>query len=147
MHPIKTKAFRQKSLPKLLTPHSYLLTLIAASLLLSGCSDKEKPKSLTEGGMKCGAGKCGSSMANGSALLVKKKMNMLDQMRQDDTRRDCVLKAKTTKVLYDCVRDPETGRMTLKCGAANPFKKAKKVPQKVSAAAMKCEAGKCSAGN
>jgi len=37
--------------------------------------------------------------------------------------------------------------MTLKCGAAKPFEKAKKVPQKASTAAMKCEAGKCSAGN
>ena len=144
----KTEAFRQKSIPKLFTIHYSLFTLTAAVLLLlTACSDKEKPKSLTEGGMKCGAGKCGSSMANGSALLVKKKINILDQMRQDDTRRDCVLKAKTTKALYDCVRDPETGRMTLKCGAANPFKKAKKVPQKASIAAMKCEAGKCSAGN
>ncbi len=56
-------------------------------------------------------------MANGSTLLVKKKMNILNQMKKDDTRRGCVLKAKTTKALYNCVRNPKTGRLTIKCGA------------------------------
>jgi len=97
-----------------------IITMGLLSLaLLSGCSDKEKTKSLTEGGMKCGAGKCGSSMANGSALLVKKKMNIVDQMDKNDSRRDCVLKAKTTKSLYACVRVAKTGRLSTKCSANN----------------------------
>ena len=74
-----------------------LITSALALAFLLGCSDKEKSKSLTESGMKCGAGKCGASMANGSALLVKKKMNILGQMDENDSRRDCVLKAKNTK--------------------------------------------------
>jgi len=90
--------------------------LLCLALLL-GCSDKEKTKSLTQGGMKCGAGKCGASMANGSALLVKKKMNILNQMDKDDDRRDCVLKAKTTKNLYNCVRNIQTGRLSTKCSS------------------------------
>ncbi|PTB83627.1 hypothetical protein C9926_01960 [Sulfurovum lithotrophicum] len=106
--------------------------------MLSGCTEKEKTKSLTEGGMKCGAGKCGSSMANGSALLVKKKMNIIDQMTKEDDRRDCVLKAKNTKALYDCVRDTKTGRLNSKCSTANVSKQKEKV--------MKCESGKCSTG-
>jgi hypothetical protein len=88
--------------------------LLSLALLL-GCSDKEKSKSVTEGSMKCGAGKCGANAANGSALLLKKKMNILDQMKKDDTRRDCVLKAKTTKILYNCVRNKITGRLSTKC--------------------------------
>jgi len=92
---------------------------LVALVLLLGCSDKKKSKSLTEGGMKCGAGKCGSSMANGSALLVKKKMNILDQMKKDDDRRNCVLKAKTTKKLYDCVRVKKTKRLSTKCSSKN----------------------------
>ena len=89
------------------------LSLLMITLIISGCSGKEKEKSLTEGGMKCGAGKCGSSMVDGSAVLVKKKMNILDQMSKEDKRRDCVLKARTTKALYNCVRDPKTGRLTI----------------------------------
>ena len=80
--------------------------------LLSGCSDKEKTKSLTESGMKCGAGKCGLSMVDGSAILIKKKMNIAEQLDKNDTRRDCVLKASTTKALYACVRDAQTGRLS-----------------------------------
>jgi len=94
-----------------------ITTVLLSFVLLLGCSDKEKTKSLTQGGMKCGAGKCGASMANGSALLVKKKMNMLDQMKKDDDRRDCVLKAKTTKKLYNCVRNIKTGRISTKCSS------------------------------
>ena len=109
--------------------------------LLAGCSDKEKTKSITEGGMKCGAGKCGASMANGSALLVKKKMNIIDQMDKNDTRRNCVLKAKTTKALYACVRVSETGRLSAKCSTENT--KPKVAPKKATSSA-KCEAGKCS---
>jgi len=112
----KIEAFHKKRIPKLLTPHSSLLTLMLVSSLtiITGCSDKEKTKSLTEGGMKCGAGKCGSSMVDGSAVLVKKKLNILNQMDKKDPRRDCVLKAKSTKALYNCVRDPKTGRLTVK---------------------------------
>jgi len=120
----------------------HILTIGLLSLaLLSGCSDKEKTKSLTEGGMKCGAGKCGASMANGSALLVKKKMNIIDQMDKNDSRRDCVLKAKTTKALYACVRVTETGRLSTKCSADKT--KPKIAPKKETSKA-KCEAGKCS---
>jgi len=114
-----------------------ILTIGLLSLaLLSGCSDKEKTKSITEGGMKCGAGKCGASMANGSALLVKKKMNIIDQMEKDDSRRDCVLKATTTKALYACVRVTETGRLSTKCSAD-------KTKPKVALPRTKCESGKC----
>ena len=113
-----------------------IITIGLLSLaLLSGCNDKEKTKSLTEGGMKCGAGKCGASMANGSALLVKKKMNIVDQMDKNDSRRDCVLKAKTTKELYACVRVASTGRLSTKCSTDKVKIKDKKT--------MKCQAGKC----
>ncbi|PHS37150.1 MAG: hypothetical protein COB07_11395 [Sulfurovum sp.] len=115
-----------------------LLLPVLTLALLVGCSDKEKTKSLTEGGMKCGPGKCGASMVDGSAVLVKKKMNILNQLREDDTRRDCVLKSTTTKELYTCVRQKESGRLSTKCAADNTKKAAtKEVP------AMKCEAGKC----
>lgn len=89
------------------------ITMMTLSLLLTGCTDKEKSKSLTEGGMKCGAGKCGASMVDGSAVLVKKKMNILNQLTKEDKRRGCVLQAKTTKALYLCVRDLETGRLSI----------------------------------
>ena len=109
--------------------------------LLSGCSDKEKTKSLTESGMKCGAGKCGSSMVDGSAVLVKKKMNIVDQLDKNDTRRDCVLKASTTKALYACVRVRETGRLSTKCSTDNTQPKV--VPKKEAKSTTKCETGKC----
>jgi len=117
-----------------------ILSLVTLTLL-SGCSDKEKTKSLTEGGMKCGAGKCGSSMANGSALLVKKKMNIIDQMAKDDKRRDCVLKSTTTKALYACVRNVKTGKLSTKCSSEDTHKK---VAPKKETSTAKCEAGKCS---
>lgn len=110
--------------------------------LLSGCSDKKKSKSLTESGMTCGAGKCGANAANGSALLVKKKMNIIDQMEKDDNRRDCVLKAKTTKALYACVRVTETGRLSTKCSSDRT--KPKVAPTKEISSETKCESGKCS---
>jgi len=120
----------------------YLLSsLLTLTLLFTGCTDKEKEKSLTEGGMKCGAGKCGSSMVDGSAVLVKKKVNILEQLDKNDSRRDCVLKASSTKILYDCVRVGETGRLSTKCSSDNT----KKAPKKVEAA-MKCESGKCTSG-
>ena len=112
-------------------------TLLFTLALLSGCSG-EKKESITEGGMKCGPGKCGASMVDGSAVLVKKKMNILDQLHVDDDRRECVLSAMTTKELYNCVRVEETGRLSTKCSADNT----KQAPKKESPA-MKCEAGKC----
>ena len=112
-------------------------TLLFTLALLSGCSG-EKKESITEGGMKCGPGKCGASMVDGSAVLVKKKMNILEQLRVDDDRRECVLSATTTKELYNCVRVEETGRLSTKCSADNT----KQAPKKESPA-MKCEAGKC----
>lgn len=111
-----------------------LLTL----LLVSGCTDKENKGSLSEGGMKCGAGKCGASMVNGSAVLVKQKMNILNQLKDDDTRRECVLNAVTTKELYNCVRVEATGRLSTKCSSDNT----KQAPKK-EISSMKCEAGKC----
>ena len=107
------------------------LTLV----LFTACSGEKQKESITEGGMKCGPGKCGASMVDGSAVLVKKKMNILNQLKEDDTRRDCVLKATTTKELYACVRVEETGRLSTKCSSDNRSKK--------EAQSMKCEAGKC----
>ena len=128
------------------------LLLITITTLFTGCNEKEKTKSLTEGGMKCGAGKCGSSMVDGSAVLVKKKLNILNQMDKDDYRRTCVLEAKSTKALYNCVRDPDTGRLTLKPTETNTstFQSSiaveKKTPTKEKNSTMKCQAGKCSGG-
>jgi len=112
----------------------YIL-LASTVLLLAACSGEKQKESITEGGMKCGPGKCGASMVDGSAVLVKKKMNILDQLREDDDRRECVLNATTTKGLYACVRVEDTGRLSTKCSADNVKTKEKK--------AMKCEAGKC----
>ena len=112
-----------------------LSALLMLMLTLSACNNKEKEESITEGGMKCGPGKCGASMVDGSAVLVKKKMNILDQLKEDDTRRECVLASNTTKELYNCVRVEETGRLSTKCSSDN-------IKQK-SEEAMKCEAGKC----
>ena len=69
---------------------SLAITLLFSALLVSGCSDKEQKESITEGGMKCGPGKCGASMVDGSAILVKKKMNILNQLSDGDSRRECV---------------------------------------------------------
>ena len=115
-----------------------LITALLATFLISGCTDKENKGALTEGGMKCGPGKCGASMVDGSDILVKKKMNILNQLDDDDTRRECVLKSMSTKELYDCVRVEETGRLSTKCSSDNT----KQVPKK-EISSMKCEAGKC----
>ena len=114
-----------------------LTTALFTLALLSGCAG-EKKESITEGGMKCGPGKCGASMVDGSAVLVKKKMNILNQLREDDDRRECVLSAVTTKELYNCVRVEETGRLSTKCAVDN----SKIIPKK-GQSSMKCEAGKC----
>ena len=107
-------------------------------LTISGCTDKEKKESITEGGMKCGPGKCGASMVDGSAVLVKKKMNILNQLADNDNRRECVLKSMTTKELYSCVRVEETGRLSTKCSSDNT----KQAPKKETSS-MKCAPGKC----
>lgn len=102
----------------------------------SGCNDKDdtaKASSAVGGGMKCGSGKCGASMFDGNAALAKKKANITLQMREDDPRRECVSKAKNTRALYDCVRDPESGKLTKRCGAMQEEE------------TMKCGAGKCGA--
>jgi len=57
-------------------------------------------------------------------------------MREDDSRRDCVIKASSTKALYDCVRDPKTKKMSKKCGSG-------KCGATTKEPAMKCGAGKC----
>ena len=111
-----------------------IITLVALTMLI-GCGEKEKKTSLTEGGMKCGAGKCGASMVDGSAILIKKKMNIINQLREDDDRRQCVLDSTTTKELYNCVREEKTARLSTKCSANNVKDKEKET--------MKCESGKC----
>ena len=130
-----------------------LLWVFITTLLLvltTGCSDRDDtPKqSATAGsGMKCGAGKCGANMFDSNAALSKKKANIIKQMQEGDPRRDCVVNAKTTKEAYNCVRDPETGKLSKsfsanaskegKCGTSMKKSEPKKEP------AMKCAAGKC----
>jgi len=113
----------------------YKILFLSSLLLLtfSGCNEKKEPPKSVASGMKCGAGKCGANMFDGNSALAKKKKNMLSQMRDNDSRKDCVIAASSTKEAYDCVRDKETQKMTLKCGADI----LKKAP------AMKCGAGKC----
>jgi len=108
--------------------------LLAAALLLllTACNDRKKSDAPTAGGMKCtGGGKCTGSLAGRNTSLAKKQQIILSQMRDDDPRRTCVMTAKSVQALYDCVRDPATGRLSAKCGEA-------KAP-----APMKCGAGKC----
>lgn len=137
-------------------------SLLTLTLVLTACNNKDKEESITEGGMKCGPGKCGASMVDGSAILVKKKMNILNQLKEDDTRRECVLASNTTKELYACVRVEKTGRLSSKCSADNSkatkenvmkceagkcgSAMQKKIPKKVEKATMKCEVGKCGSG-
>lgn len=110
-----------------------LILLTFSVIFLSACSGEKQKESIIEGGMKCGPGKCGASMVDGSAVLVKKKLNILNQLKKSDTRRDCVLKASTTKLLYNCVRVEKTGRLSTKCSSNNTKQQE----------TMKCEAGKC----
>ena len=109
------------------------LILTSLILVLSGCSGEKQKESITEGGMKCGPGKCGASMVDGSSILVKKKMNILNQLKEDDSRRECVLQANTTKELYNCVRNETTGKLSKKCASEKTQSKNE----------MKCQAGKC----
>ncbi len=116
----------------------YLLA-IALALLISGCEvkDVKEGESSLESGMKCGAGKCGANMFDGNSALEKKKKNILTQMRDDDSRKNCVISAKTTKEAYDCVRDNDSGKLTIKCGMDDVSGGAEP--------AMKCGPGKCGA--
>ena len=109
--------------------------ILAAVLVFGGCSDEKERKKSDVAGMKCGAGKCGANMFDSNKALAKKRQNILRQLREDDPRKDCVLKAKTTKTLYECVRNPMTGRLSLKCGSSEQKKEID--------GAMKCGNGKC----
>ena len=115
----------------------YLL-VITSLFILSGCDFQkvDKGEDSLAGGMKCGAGKCGANMFDGNSALAKKKNNILSQMREKDSRKECVKNAATTKEAYNCVRDPNGNKLSKKCGTgkcgdAEP--------------AMKCGAGKCGA--
>jgi len=117
-----------------------LLLSMILLLALSACSDTDKDANAKKApGMKCGAGKCGANMFDGKGALAKKKKNILSQMRENDPRKECVINAKTTKEAYNCVRSPQSGKMSLKCGAGKcgTDKEQKKMP------AMKCGTGKC----
>ena len=120
---------------------TFTITLLL--VLATGCNnrdDNEKSNNPAAGGMKCGAGKCGANMFDGNAALVKKKKNVTLQMRDDDPRRDCVAKAKSTKAVYECVRDPKTGKLTKKCGVG---KCGSAMQKDAATSGMKCGAGKC----
>ncbi len=132
-------------------------------IFLGGCDFRKVDKGgdVLGGGMKCGAGKCGANMFDGNTALAKKKNNMLSQMREKDSRKECVKNAKTTKEAYDCVREPNGHKLTTKCGngkcgEAEPAMKCgdgkcgasmqKQKPQPKKESAMKCGAGKCGSG-
>ncbi len=120
------------------------IIFIGALVFTVGCNSDGKDEdksSLTEGGMKCGAGKCGASMVDGNTIVAKKKKNILSQMRKDDPRKDCVLKAGSNKALYDCIRDPKTKHLTTKCGMGKCSNSTDK--EEIT---MKCGAGKCGTG-
>jgi len=106
-------------------------------LTLSGCGEKKEEKSSAPG-MKCGAGKCGANMFDGNSALAKKKKNILGQMRENDSRKDCVIKASTTKSAYNCVREPNGQKLTMKCGTGKCGTKSDRKDT-----GMKCGSGKC----
>ena len=112
-----------------------LLFALTILLAFSGCGEKQDKKSSAPA-MKCGAGKCGANMFDGNSALVKKKKNILSQMRDNDSRKDCVKKAPTTKELYNCVRDPNGHKLIMKCGTS-------KCGDKMKKPVMKCGEGKC----
>ena len=137
-----------------------LLLIFITTLLLvlsTGCNDRddtEKGASGMSAGMKCGAGKCGANMFDGNAAVAKKKANIIKQMEANDPRRDCVANAQTSKEVYNCVRDPETGKLSknfsgeavqessMKCGAGKCGASMERSEPK-DEPAMKCGAGKC----
>jgi len=91
-----------------------LTAAIAAALALTACSDQKKESDApTSGVMKCGAGKCGANMVSGDSALADKQRNILSQMDINDPRMKCVMDAKSVEAVYDCVRDPETGKLSL----------------------------------
>lgn len=116
--------------------YSFVIVLVSLLFLFGGCEKKEAKKE-SPAGMKCGAGKCGANMFEGNSALDKKKKNILSQMREDDSRKSCVIAAETTKELYNCVREREGKKLTTKCGDTNAQ------PTMQSDSAMKCAPGKC----
>jgi len=99
-------------------PTLYTAALLAALVAFAGCSDQKKASDTpTAGAMKCGAGKCGANMVSGSSELAKKQRAILSQMSPSDPRMSCVTKAQTVEAAYDCVRDPDTGKLTLEYNA------------------------------
>jgi len=112
-----------------------VLIALVSFVLLTGCGEKKQEKSSAPD-MKCGAGKCGANMFDGNSALAKKKKNILSQMREDDPRKDCVIAAKTTKEAYNCVREPDGKKLTMKCGSG-------KCGTSMNKPAMKCGSGKC----
>lgn len=119
-----------------------LSTLLALTLLLSACTDQKSEKS-SQTGMKCGAGKCGANMVDGHSVFAQKQRTILTQMRQDDPRKGCVMNAGDVKALYACVRDPETGKLSTKCGNATEKSVMKCGGGMKCGSTMKCGAGKC----
>ncbi len=136
---------------------------LVALIFLGGCDFRKVDKGgdVLGDGMKCGAGKCGANMFDGNTALAKKKNNMLSQMREKDSRQECVKNAKTTKEAYDCVREVNGNKLTIKCGNGKcgktqpamkcgtgkcgaSMKEEKPKPKKEPA--MKCGAGKCGSG-
>ena len=78
-------------------------------------------------------------MFDGNSALSKKKKNVLSQMRDNDSRRDCVVKAASTKAVYDCVRNPNGNKLVLKCGTSKCGTDNNRAKMPV----MKCGEGKC----
>lgn len=114
--------------------HKILLLTSLLLLNFTACTEKKVPKGTKPSATmsKCGIGKCGANMFDEGTALAKKKKNLLSQMKKDDKRRDCVAQAKSTKDAYDCVRHPQTKKLSLKCGG-----------KEMKDSAMKCGAGKC----
>ena len=117
----------------------YILVILL--LIFIGCGEKKEETSAP--GMKCGAGKCGANMFDGNGALAKKKKNILSQMRENDPRKDCVIKANTTKEAYNCVREPGGNKLTMKCGVGKCGANMSKPKPVKEEPAMKCGARKC----
>ncbi|MBU1642404.1 hypothetical protein KKE54_03505 [bacterium] len=89
--------------------------VVSVVFVVGGCSRDSggHGKSNT---MKCGAGKCGAKMIDRESALEKKRADITAQMREDDPRRGCVVKAQSIEILYNCIRDPKTGKLTMEFG-------------------------------